>query len=172
MSIDEWGRQDIAAEAKGQVIHLTQFNFDGPGRRRRPIDQLRDDGVISEQGHAAGERYIDLVTKRVPPMNGSQTDFMPAAPGSRCLTNDERLMAQEDIAAAIATVLEATGRMGLRILLETLSGRSLASIALSRGYVRGLGRGDATRMHSQIRDAYDALGSHFAECDRLASKGR
>jgi hypothetical protein len=171
-SIEEWGRADIRAQTAGEVVHLTKYAFDGPGRRRRPIDQLRDDGVISAAGHAGAERYLDVLAMRTPKLSGSQTDYSPNAPCSRCLTSDVRLDAADTIVAARQSVVSAVGRMGWGLLSETLQGSSLASCALLRGYTRGMGTGDARRMHSQVRDAYDALGAHFAESDKLARGAR
>lgn len=166
----EWGRADIDAERRGDVVHLTNFAFDGPGRRRRPIDQLHADRVISAKGHAAGERYLDLLAKRTPKLSGSQVDYQPSTPGSRCLTSDERLDARDAVSNAQHAVRDAVGRMGWRMLTETLEGATLASLALTRGYVRGPGAGDARRLHSQVHDAYEALGDYFVEADK--ARGR
>lgn len=163
---DQPGRVDIRAERDGQVVHLTKFKFDGPGRRRRPIDQLRDDGVITPAGHAGAERYLDLLEIRAPRLSGSQEEFNPSQPGSRCLTNDVRRAAFDAIEAARSSVTDAVGRMGWQILDQMIHGATLADLALQRGYVRGMGRGNAARMHSQAKDAFDALGKHFADSDK------
>lgn len=163
----QWGRGDTLEEARGKFRHATrQLGVDGPGRRRRPIDQLRTDGVISAEGHAGAERLLSLIAHLAPMVTASQSDFAPSQPHSRCLTNDYRLDARDSLANASQAVRDAVGRMGWRMLTDTLDGATLASLALARGYVRGVGAGDARRLHSQVYDAYEALGAYFVAEDK------
>ena len=167
----DWGRQDIHAEQHGQVEHVTRYKYDGPGRRRMPVDQLRDDGVISEDCHIAAQRFIKLLALCPPRMTQAEYGETPSTPGPRSLCSDESIAAHEGVQAANSAVQRATGIMGLGLLTRTLAGETLADIAKTKGYTRGLGRGDATRMHSQIRDAYDALAAHFTAIDKSTRRG-